>query len=54
MLSKKEVTLKKINRIGAILLDDLKLHKVHTKLINPSIPEETKIVRKLELKAEPE
>lgn len=54
MLSNKETILKKINSIGAILVDFLKLHKDQIKLSNPKIPEDTKIVRKLELKAAPE
>jgi len=53
-LSKREIIHKNINKIGAVLLDLLKLHKSQTKLISPNNPEETKIVRKLELKVAPE
>lgn len=54
ILSNKEIIDKKISKINAVLFDFFKLHKVHIKLNNPSIPEETRIVRKVELKAAPE
>ena len=53
-LSNKEIRHKKISKIDAVLFDFLKLHKVQTKPSSPIIPEDTRIVRKLELKVAPE
>jgi len=53
-LSNREIIDTNIRRIGANLLNFLKLHNTQIKLIKPSIPEETKIVKKLELYPAPE
>ena len=53
-LSNKEIIDTNIIRTGANLFNLPKLHKTQIKLINPNIPEETKIVKKLELYPAPE
>ena len=54
MLSNKETRLKKISNVDAQLFDFLSLQRVQIKENNPRSPEETRIVKKLELKVAPE
>ena len=51
MLSNSETIERNSTKICPVLFDLLKLHKAQIKLSKPKIPEDTRIVRKLELKA---